>query len=366
MRYLVSCNIDNLSFVSKLKISNLRLKGDKVYFKTNDLNILKDLEYDYKDLLNLSFKSFFKYNIFILFGFIFLFIVFFIMSKTITKIDFVDKDKYDYKVYSEVESALHKRFGLYFMTDKIGSINQKLRSTFYDYQWVSVKKEGTVLYIDIVNNKDIVKDEVNENVGSLYSKYDTVIEGYYIEEGSSNIKLNRSVKKGDVVISGYIKTYGGKYEEVNAKGYAIGTVLEEVKVNIDRLENKTYFTGEKEVKYLFVFNNKNLNSYISKFNSYETEYKTIINLGIFKVLKVTFYEINEESYENSEEDASEKAFDEIDLKFLEEKKYNFEEIITKEIISISKNEYDYEICIKIKKKVDILEFGSLENIAEIK
>ena len=104
----------------------------------------------------------------------------------------------------------------------------------------------------------------------------------------------------------------------------------------------------------------------SKFNSYETEYKTIINLGIFKVLKVTFYEINEESYENSEEEASEKAFDEIDLKFLEEKKYNFEEIITKEIMSISKNEYDYEICIKIKKKVDILEFGVLENIAEIK
>ena len=74
------------------------------------------------------------------------------------------------------------------------------------------------------------------------------------------------------------------------------------------------------------------------------------------VKKVIFYElVTKESYYNMDK-AKEVALQEIDKKFNEEKRYDFEEIIDKKITSIIENEYVYEICVSVKKKVDITEF----------
>ena len=357
MRYTIKSTEIYLNNLCNYNIENLFFDNGFIYFDCN-LKEFNDIEVlEIKD----NYKNKVKKNIF-LWGILFISFTIFctfyvIMSKNVTEIRFLRPEMASKSIYESVEKYLDRYLCFAFLEKDVTEINKELRSEFYDYEWVSIKKEGTIIYIDVVNNKDIINNDEKEIKGSLYSKYDAVIEGYFIEKGSSEIRLNRSVNKGDLLISGYIKHYNETLEYVEAKGYVIGTVIEEELLNIEKVKTEIVRTGNYQEKTIYVFNGKVLNNPISKYENYETEYKDVFNLfKIFNVKKVIFYElVTNESYYNIDK-AKEVALQEIDKKFNEEKRYDFEKIIDKKIISIIENEYVYEICVSVKKKVDITEF----------
>lgn len=363
MKYTIKCNKKYLSDIKKLHIKDLIIDEETITFQINDIKKLKDFEI-IEEINNhkLRIKKIFKFHSFMIIFLLLILSFFYLMNKSISKIIFKDEDMYSKSVYEKVKSYLDDYLVFNFLNEDLITINKELRSEFYNYQWIGVKKEGNVLLIDIIDNKDNLTNSSDEKESSLYSSCDTVIEGYYIKQGSSTIKLNRSVKKGELLISGNIKHYDDVYEKVTAEGYVIGVVNEDVIIEVPITNDEIKRSGRKESKTLFIFNNKNINNPKCSFENFETEYKTIINLGFLKVYKIIFYELIEDNIYNTEEKAVETALNIVDDEFYKNKKYDFEEIIAKRIISKSKNEYNYVFCIKIKKKIDICIPGPIDTI----
>lgn len=356
MRYTIKCSYDFLNKISNYNISNIHIDKDVVTFESNNKN--------YDDIELIEVVDNYKYNIkkngllwfIFIFGMVIFCAFFIIMSKTITEIRFLREEMYSKSVYESVEKYLDRYLCFAFLEKDIIEINKELRSEYFDYEWINIKKEGTVLYIDVIKNENVIIDNQRDIKGSLYSKYDTYIEGYYTERGSCELRLNRSVKKGDLLISGYIKHYDGRMELVGAKGYVIGTIIENEVINVDKINESIERSGNKEEKKIYVFNNKSLNNPLSSYENYEIEYKNIINIfNLFYIRKVTYYELITKTESVSKEEAESIALKNIEKEFNENKKYGFEEIIDKKIISVFENEYDYEICVAVKKKVDITE-----------
>ena len=343
MKYNVKMEKKHINNLAHRRLKNLKVENSLLSFETNDLKQLSDLELIEvnNNYMNLFKKVCTKYIITIFGCCCFLFLII-TLTKTITKIEFKNKETYNEKVYQYVENRLTKVWKFSFLDDDLTNINKDIRSEFYDYQWINLEKEGTVLKINITDNKNLIVEKPEANYKSLYSKYDSIVEGYYVEKGTINVKIGHSVSKGDLLIDGHVKHYNAAIEEVEAKGYVYGKITEKINININKKETQVIRNGKYEEKNLYIVFGKVLNNPISKFESFEVEYKDVFSIGNFIVVKkMIFYEIEEVSTIYNKAEAVEYAESMIYKQFKENKKYDFEKIIAIKMVSNVENEYDY-------------------------
>lgn len=148
----------------------------------------------------------------------------------------------------------------------------KIRIAREDVAWVGMEIKGTNLIVDVVkaDEKPEIIDE-NEYCNIIASK-DGIITKVEAQNGTPIVKAGDTVKKGDVLVQGWIE---GKYTEnryVHAEGKITAKVWYSAKEKV--YYNQTYEnqTGSKEKKYSININNFKINFFktLSKFENYDT------------------------------------------------------------------------------------------------
>ena len=149
-RFKVKCDKKFLDFVSKKRIKNLELVDDLLVFECNKINDFSEIELiEVNDLLKIKVNRGIKNYMITIIGFLLLLLMLIPVTKTVTEIKFVNSDTYNEDVYTYVESRLKKVWLFAFLDDDLVQINKDIKSKFYDYQWISLEKEGTKVLIKI-------------------------------------------------------------------------------------------------------------------------------------------------------------------------------------------------------------------------
>ena len=154
----------------------------------------------------------------------------------------------------------------------IQNLINKIRIERDDIAWIGMEIKGTNLIIEIVE-ADKKPEIINENeYCNIIATKDAIISKVKAQNGTPVVKEGDTVKKGDVLIQGWLE---GKYTDpryVHAEGEIIAKVWYSDKEKIyynQILENKT---GNSEKKYSINIKNFQINLFktLSNFENYDT------------------------------------------------------------------------------------------------
>ena len=187
----------------------------------------------------------------------------------------------------------------------------KLRIKRNDISWIGIDLKGTNIIVKIVksDSKPEILDS-NKPCNIIASK-DGIITKITAQNGTQIAKVGDTVRKGDVLIAGYME---GKYTDkrfVHSLGEVQAKVWYSKKSKIPYKQVISSNTGKMENKYQIKFNNFQINFYktLSKFEIYDTIYSEQ-NIKIFSnfylpisVVKITNKEQKKEMIEYSENQA---------------------------------------------------------------
>ncbi len=244
-------------------------------------------------------------------------------------------------------------------------IINKIRLQRNDIAWMGIELKGTNAIVKIVksNEKPEIIDE-NEYC-SIISDKAGVITKINTQTGTANVKVGDTVKKGDVLINGWMEGKFTGIRYVHSKGEIEAKVWYTKNKKILYNSTGTQETGKKENKYSIKFNNFKINFYktLSKFKIYDT-IETENKLRIFSdfylpisIIKTTNNELEEVHKNYSIEEAKKVGIEELQ-KQLDEEIENKDKIVNKNI-----NAYEKEDGVDIYVTYEVLEnIGTNEKI----
>lgn len=246
------------------------------------------------------------------------------------------------------------------------NIVEKIRIREPKISWAGIKICGTNVRIEIVEADLAPKIIDQAEYCNIVATKDAMIEKISAQNGTLTVKNGDIVKKGTVLVAGWLE---GKYtgtRYVHATGKVIGKVWYTEKVKIYYKQKIKKQTGNTEKKYSININNFAINFYkkLSKFEIYDTistEKKLKISSDFYLPLKLvinTNYESVEEEIEYTKDETKEKAINEA-KKILESKIGNNEGIVNQYINTNENEEY-----IEAEVTYEVLEdIGTEEKIA---
>ena len=201
-------------------------------------------------------------------------------------------------------------------------IINELRLKRNDISWVGIDIEGTNVIVKIVKADEKPDIIDNSEYCNIVATKDGIITKITAQNGTALVKEGDTVKKGDVLIAGYME---GKYTEpryVHSLGKVEGKVWHTEKIKIPYKQEISKDTGNEEKKFGIKFNNFQINFYktLSKFKIYDTIY-TEQNLKLFSnfylpisVIKITNKEQVKEQKIYSKEEAKNMGIEELSKK----------------------------------------------------
>lgn len=361
INYKVITLKDNLDALKKTntKVYKIKFNDHMMEFYTNSIDKINGLfEFECINITKKKFNKLFKEYVITFIGILLFIFMLIILNKTVTEIKFINEDTYDEEVYDLVNNELDCYYGFKLLNKKLSLINDKLKQKFYNYEWINVEKEGTKLLINISKSTEDNKNNIENSSGSLYSKYDAYIKGYYVQNGRIVVTNNMSVKKDDELISGIVPLYNDKISLVKASGYVIGEVYEVVSVNVDKIYENTKRSGRFKIINRFIVGDKEIKS---PFENYETKITEIFSLFNFiKYVKIEFYELVSDKVEYDIDSGMTFGKSQIMRKFNEEVKYDFEKVISISLINKEEDSDSYVYTYGVKSIRDITYFKELK------
>ena len=197
-----------------------------------------------------------------------------------------------------------------------GNINSdeivnKVRMQRTDIAWIGIELNGTNAIVRVVEAES--KPEiVDENAfTNIVASKDGVITSISAQNGTVLVEKGDEVKKGDVLIAGYME---GKYTDkyyVNSNGEVKALVLYSQSEKISKKETKKVETGNINKKYAIKINNFKINFYkkLSKIEKYDTivsskKVKLFSNFYLpIELIKYTNNEVKDVTEEHNLEEA---------------------------------------------------------------
>lgn len=243
-------------------------------------------------------------------------------------------------------------------------IINKIRYQREDIAWIGINLDGTNAIVEIVE-ADKKPEIIDENdYCNIVATKEGIIEKISAQNGTLMVSKGDEVKKGDVLIAGYMEgKYTGK-NYVNANGSVTAVVKYSQTEKVGKKEIKREKTENYENKYSIKINNFKINLYktLSKYENYDTIY-TNKKLKLFsnfylpiELIKTTNYEVFESEISYDKETAKIEG-----QKRAEEKlnKLITHGEISNKIIDIKENETSYEITVTYEV---LEEIGTKEKI----
>lgn len=286
-------------FIKRLKDNNINIINiDYVDKNINILIFLSDLEkvlklktvYDidivnYKGLF--SFKNSILNNKFILISILICFILFYIGTSMIFSIDILTNDKkMKDKLMLELEDLGISKYKLKKDYNTLQIIKKKIKDKYRDsIEWIEIESLGTkyiVRYEERIKNKDNTKSEYRH----IIAKRDAVIKSLNIKSGEVVGSVNTYVKKGDIIVSGYITKNDEVIDTVSSSGTVLGEVWYNVCIDYPYKYYEEKETGNKNKILVVKFLNKEIELF--NFNKYKNKKK--LNKTILKnnILPIKF------------------------------------------------------------------------------
>lgn len=288
------------------------------------------------------------------------------LSKFVWNIDIVGNTKISSDEIIEIAKSEGLDIGKLKNKIDINNIAQKIRMERQDISWVGIKMSGTNVIIEVVE-ADLAPDVINPNeYCNIVATKDAVIDKIYAQNGTLQVKEGDVVKKGTVLVSGWLE---GKYtgtRYVHATGKVVGKVWYSQTERVYYKQKKVEQTGKTEQKYSVNINNFAINFYktLSKFEIYDTiktEKKLKISSNFYLPIKVvinTNYEVTKEEQVLTKDEAKNQAIDEARKK-LKEQIGNEENFVNEYINTNECDEYiDVEVIYEVHEDI-----GTEEKIA---
>ena len=245
------------------------------------------------------------------------------------------------------------------------SLINKIRIQRDDIAWVGMEIKGTNLIVDVVE-ADKKPEIINEDeYCNVVADKDGIIVKVKAQNGTPAVEEGTTVKKGDILIQGWLE---GKHTEnryVHAEGEVMAKVWYSEKEKVYYKQNYENKTGNHEKKYTLNVNNFKINFFktLSNFENYDT-IRTIKKLKITSNFYLPVEIIVDENFEkqNNEIIYDKNEAKEIGIKELKSKLE--EQIENKENISnIYINTVENEEYIEVEVIYEVLEsIGTKEKL----
>ena len=245
-------------------------------------------------------------------------------------------------------------------------IINKIRLERKDIAWMGIELKGTNAIVKLVKS-DEKPDIINEDeYCNIISDKEGIITKISVQNGTANVKVGDTVKKGDILVNGWMegKFTGIRYVHSLAEIEAKVWYTESIKIPYKVTE--TRYTGNEEEKYGIKFNNFQINftKKYSKFKIYDTiETENKIELFSDFYLPISIVKTIYKEQEKIEKTYSVEEAKNIGIKQLEEK---LDEKIENKNNIVNKNINTYEQAdgVLVYVTYEVLEnIGTNEKIA---
>ena len=365
----------NICRNQKIAIWNIKKKDEaKVYFNiiTNDFkNIIKiakktqsKIKIEQKKGIPFLLNKYKKRKIF--FAFLLILIILIMLSSNfVWNVEIIEeKGKKIENIEQDIENA-----GL-----KIGTLKQKIntkeiinkiRLERHDVAWMGIELKGTNAIIKLVKTKEKPEIVNDDEYCNIVSDKEGIITKINAADGTANVKVGDVVKKGDILINGWME---GKYtglRYVHAKGEIEAKVWYTKSKTVPLNTTEKQETGNIEEKYKIKINNFqiNLSKRVSKYENYDTienekKIKIFSNFYLpISIIKITNKEVEEIKKTYTIEEAKNKAIKELEEE-LDNEIENGKNIVNKNI-----NTYENEGSVDVYVTYEVLEnIGTNEKI----
>jgi similar to stage IV sporulation protein len=266
-------------------------------------------------------------------GFILAGMILFILSLFVWEIKVVGEDNLVAEnVIKQIEEN-YVALGTMKSSVNCSELEENLRKDFDEISWVSCELKGTVLTVYLEEGIAPAKTEQEETAGDVVALKDGVITKMITRTGTPVVKVEDSVKKGDILISGTIYIYDDNNEvlETNyiaADGDVYGTTTYSYEDYVElQYYEKNYDEKSKKQLTLF-FMNYCITPYVPKMNTedYDT-YTEIHKAKIFDDFYLPFgYKVIERtSYQLEKKERTKKEGEKMLNERLKKKINNFKE-----------------------------------------
>ena len=289
-----------------------------------------------------------------------IFIVF--ISKFIWNIEVVGNENIESETILDSLEECGLKVGEYKNNIDTKKIINELRLKREDLAWVGISIKGTNAIVNIAEAHK-KPDIVNENeYCNIVACKDGIIEKISAKNGTIQVEQGEVVKKGTILIGGWIE---GKYtgvRYVHSSGETIARVCYSQKEKINLKNTIKEKTGNVETKFGISINNFQINFYkrLSKFENYDTMY-TRTKVKIFsdfyipvELIKYNNYETKKKEVIYTVEEAKEKAKQVANEKL-------FKQIQNKEDIkNVTVNYSEYQDYVEAEVIYEVLENIGIE------
>lgn len=354
--FKVKIKTSDFYFISKnISVYNLTIMDSYVIFECEKevYEYLKDNDIKYEIIKDRRISNLIRIYKGIICGVIIFFGIVFINSKRITKIEFNSNYVINNKIEEIIYDNSKKILGMN-MIDNLDNLEKIIRNEFFSYPWISIKKEGTTILVDITSYDSDVIIEENNILGNLVAVNDGIISSIHTYQGISLYHMNEYVKKGDILIDS-----NNKYQ---AKGLVLANTFETyetmIKIN-DVLYEEIYNVEDFYSINLFKYNFKLKRKF--KISNYNENIKTVFNFfNLFKIRKNSRTEIIKKEVTYTLEDARNQALKEYKENFMNNIVSDLEEIKSLEVLSVDKINNNYKVKILAFVNKNIAKFIPLE------
>ena len=311
-------------FIKRLKSNNIEILNIK-YISKNEVSI-KIYKYDYDKVIKL--KTIYEINIIESYGiikiidkslenrFMILFILIslislYIITNIIFDVDVITNDSKMGKTLLEEFGKLGlKKYNFKKNYNRLQEIKKTIINNHRDeIEWIEIENIGTkyiIRYEPRIKNKE----EEETVLRNIVARKNCVIKGINVSKGQIIKNVGTYVKKGDVIVSGYIDLNGTIKDTVSSTGTIYGEVWYKVEITYPYKYSEVTLTGNKNKVLVIKILNKEIELF--NFNKYKTKKstsKTILKNNLLPI-KLVFQdqmetiEINEN---NKESDIIEKS-----------------------------------------------------------
>ena len=246
--------IDKYDFyrISKdIYAKNISESNGKIIFETNEETKEKLLKSKYLvDIISTNKSnniSKIKSSLSYLTALLFFFSIIYINSFRVSKITYNIDTPINEEISAKLENSMKELFFFDFLNINYSTFSKELREEYPMYPWINVEKKTSVVKVNIYSYDDTYISDVSDVSGSIVAKCDGIIESYNIYKGVGNVRINQYVKKGDVLVSGYLNDE--KTNLVSAKGKIMGYTYKQYNINVNKNTTQTIVSGKNESYY---------------------------------------------------------------------------------------------------------------------
>ena len=235
----------------------------------------------------------------------------FIVSNIIFKVEIITNDSnMKNKLYSTLKYYDIKPYTFRKKYKYLTKVKEQILIDYKDnIEWIEIEKKGTK-YIVRYEERIIKNNKKEKNFRHVVAKKNAVIKSIYSSTGQVVKEKNNYVKKGDIIISGYIYSNDKIKKTISADGTVYGEVWYETKVIYPFNYYEQIKTNNKKIVYsIKMFNNELELFNFSPFNDKIEVSKVIIRNNIlpFSIEKKFQEEVKIKTGMNTREELDIKA-----------------------------------------------------------